>query len=50
MLGFKFFGTATSILAGVETMLMLKKEQIHLWDQFVQNQRECIHHLFGLIA
>jgi transposase-like protein len=32
MLGFKSFGTATSILAGVEVMHMIKKEQIDLRD------------------
>ena len=32
MLGFKSFRTATSILAGVEAMHMMKKEQIDLRD------------------
>jgi len=50
MLGFKSFGTATSILAGVEVMHMIKKEQIDLRDQSVQNQKEFIHQLFGLTA
>ncbi|MGN7198023.1 IS6-like element ISBwe3 family transposase [Bacillus mycoides] len=50
MLGFKSFGTATSILAGVEAMHMIKKEQIDLRDQSVQNQKEFIHQLFGLTA
>jgi transposase, IS6 family len=50
MLGFKSFGTATSILAGVEAMHMIKKEQIDLRDQSVQNQKEFIHRLFGLTA
>ncbi len=50
MLGFKSFGTATSILAGVEAMHMIKKEQIDLRNQSVQNHREFIHRLFGLTA
>ena len=50
MLGFKCFDTATSILSGVEAMHMMKKEQIDLRDQSVQNQKEFIHHLFGLTA
>lgn len=48
MLGFKSFDTATSILSGVEAMHMIKKEQIDLRDQSVQNQIEFIHQLFGL--
>jgi transposase, IS6 family len=43
MLGFKSFDTATSILSGVEAMHMIKKEQINLQDQSVQNQKEFIH-------
>ncbi|MGX5390187.1 DDE-type integrase/transposase/recombinase, partial [Bacillus thuringiensis] len=50
MLGFKSFRTATCILAGVETMHMIKKEQIDLRDQSVQNQKQFIHQLFGLTA
>ncbi|MED0993354.1 IS6 family transposase [Bacillus nitratireducens] len=50
MLGFKSFRTATSILAGVEAMHMMKKEQIDLRDQSVQNQKEFIHQIFGLTA
>ena len=48
MLGFKCFDTATSILSGVEAMHMIKKEQIALRNQSVQNQKEFIHQLFGL--
>ncbi|EJQ96254.1 DDE-type integrase/transposase/recombinase, partial [Bacillus cereus] len=48
MLGFKCFDTATSILSGVEAMHMIKKEQLDLRDQSVQNQKEFIHQLFGL--
>ncbi|MGH0498948.1 IS6 family transposase [Bacillus wiedmannii] len=43
MLGFKCFDTATSILSGVEAMHMIKKEQIDLRDQSVQNQKKFIH-------
>ncbi|OSX99814.1 hypothetical protein S2E19_04603 [Bacillus mycoides] len=50
MLGFKCFDTATSILSGVESMHMIKKEQLDLRDQSVQNQKEFIHQLFGLAA
>ncbi|RAS75599.1 IS6 family transposase [Priestia endophytica] len=50
MLGFKSFDTATSILAGVEAMHMIKKEQIDLRDQSVQNQKEFIDQLFGIAA
>ncbi|WP_131799038.1 DDE-type integrase/transposase/recombinase, partial [Bacillus mycoides] len=50
MLGLKPFKTATSILSGVEAMHMIKKEQIDLRDQSVQNQKEFIHQLFGLTA
>ncbi len=48
MLDLKSFDTATSILSGVEAMHMIKKEQITLWNQSVQNQKEFIHQLFGL--
>ncbi|CAI8823653.1 hypothetical protein EMIT019CA3_270024 [Bacillus pseudomycoides] len=50
MLGFKSFCTATSILAGVEVMHMIKKEQIDLRDPSVQNQKEFIHRLFRFTA
>lgn len=50
MLGFKSYKTATSILSGVEAMHIIKKGQIDLQNQFVQNQKECIHRVFGLIA
>ncbi|MFD6509216.1 IS6 family transposase [Bacillus sp. NPDC060175] len=48
MLGFKSFDTATTILSGVEAMHMIKKEQVDLWDQSVQKQKEFIHQLFEL--
>jgi transposase, IS6 family len=50
MLGFKSFDTATSILSGVEAMHMIKKEQVDLRNQSVQNQKEFIHQLFRLAA
>ena len=50
MLGLKSFRTATFILAGVEAMHMIIKEQIDLRDQSVQNQKQFIHQLFGLTA
>ncbi|PGM80750.1 IS6 family transposase, partial [Bacillus cereus] len=48
--GFKCFDTATSILSGEEDLHMIKKEQLDLRDQSVQNQKEFIHQLFGLAA
>lgn len=48
MLGLKCFDTAISILSGVEPMHMIKKEQLDLRDQSVQNQKEFIHQLFEL--
>jgi transposase-like protein len=50
MLGFKSFDTAISILSGVEAMHMIKKEQIDLQDQSIQNQIQFINNLFGLAA
>ncbi|SCV23915.1 Uncharacterized protein BCRIVMBC845_06513 [Bacillus cereus] len=50
MLGFQCFDTVTSILFGVEAMHMIKKEQIDLRDQSVQNEKEFFHQLFGLTA
>ncbi len=50
MLGFKYCDTATSILSGVESMHMMKKEQVDLRDQSGQNQKEFIHKLFELAA
>ncbi|PFA20175.1 IS6 family transposase [Bacillus cereus] len=50
MLGLKSFRTATYILSGIEAMHMIKKEQVDLRDQSVQNQKEFIQQLFGLAA
>ncbi|HHK5599315.1 TPA: IS6 family transposase [Bacillus tropicus] len=50
MLGFKSYKTSASILSGVEAMHMVKKEQIDLQDQSVQNHNIFINQLFGLTA
>ncbi|MED1565755.1 IS6 family transposase [Bacillus paramycoides] len=50
MLGFKSYKTSASILSGVEAMYTVKKEQIDLQDQSVQNQNIFINQLFGLNA
>ncbi|EOP44803.1 IS6 family transposase [Bacillus cereus] len=50
MLGFKSYKTLASILSGVEAMHMVKKEQIDLRNQSVQNQNIFINRLFGLTA
>ena len=50
MLGFKSYQTVVSILRGVEAMYMIKKEQIDIQNQSVQNQNYFIHQLFGLTA
>ncbi|OSX92311.1 hypothetical protein BTJ45_02278 [Bacillus mycoides] len=50
MLEFKSYKTSASILSGVEAMHMLKKEQIDLQDQSVQNRNIFMNRLFGLTA
>ncbi|MGY3419407.1 IS6 family transposase [Bacillus mycoides] len=50
MLGFKSYKTSAAILSGVEAMHMLKKEQIDLQDQSVQNRNIFMSRLFGLTA
>ncbi len=50
MLEFKTYKTSASILSGVEAMHMVKKEQIDLLNQSVQNQNIFINPLFGLNA
>ncbi|MES5896609.1 IS6 family transposase [Bacillus cereus group sp. RP43] len=50
MLGLKSFQTAKKMIAGIEAMHMVKKGQIDLGDQSVQNQNTCINQLFGLVA
>ncbi|PGA90025.1 IS6 family transposase [Bacillus toyonensis] len=48
MLSLQSFCTAKKMIAGLEAMYMIKKGQIHLQDQSVQNQNIFINHLFGL--
>nr|WP_269731185.1 DDE-type integrase/transposase/recombinase [Bacillus cereus] len=43
MWGFNSYKTATSILSGVGAMHMIKKGQIDLQNQSVQNQKEFLH-------
>jgi IS6 family transposase len=50
MLGLKSFHTAKNILSGVEAMHIIKKGQLLLQENPVQNQVNCIHQLFGLTA
>jgi transposase-like protein len=50
MLGLKSLRTAKRIIAGIEAMHMIKKGQTIQREKSVQNQKEFIHHLFGLVA
>lgn len=50
MLGLKSLRTAKRIIAGIEAMHMIKKEQTLQGRKSVQNQKEFIHQLFGLAA
>ncbi|MFD6509936.1 IS6 family transposase [Bacillus sp. NPDC060175] len=50
MLGFKSYSTVISILSGIEAMHMIKKRQINLENQSVQNQKKFIHQVFDLIV
>ncbi|MBJ8118598.1 DDE-type integrase/transposase/recombinase [Bacillus cereus] len=50
MLGFKSFKTATSILIVMEAMNMIKKGQIHLRHQSIQNQKEFIYQVFNFMT
>ena len=50
MLGLKSLRTAKRIIAGIEAMHMIKKGQLIQGDKSVQNQKEFIHQLFGLVA
>ncbi|MEC1903545.1 IS6 family transposase, partial [Bacillus atrophaeus] len=49
MLGLKSLRTAKRIIAGIEAMHMIKKGQTLQREKSVQNQKEFIHQLFGLI-
>ena len=51
MLGLKSFKQQLeTIISGIEAMHMIKKEQINLRDQSIQNQNIFIHQLFGITA
>lgn len=50
MLGLKSLQTAKRIIAGIEAMHMIKKGQTLQREKSVQNQKEFIHQLFGLVA
>ncbi|WP_460136445.1 IS6 family transposase, partial [Priestia megaterium] len=50
MLGLKSFHSAKSVISGIEAMHMIKKGQLVLRDESVQNQKEFIHKLFGLAS
>ncbi|OUB60707.1 IS6 family transposase, partial [Bacillus thuringiensis] len=50
MLGLKSMQTAVKMIAGIEAMHMVKKGQLKLRAQSVQNQNRCIHQLFGVTA
>ena len=39
MLGFKYFYTAVSIFSRIETVHMIKKEQLNLRDQPIKNDQ-----------
>jgi transposase, IS6 family len=50
MLGLKSLRTAKRIIAGIEAIHMIKKGQTFQREKSVQNQKEFIHQLFGLVA
>ncbi|MEC2399408.1 DDE-type integrase/transposase/recombinase, partial [Bacillus atrophaeus] len=50
MLGLKSLRTAKRIIAGIAAMHMIKKGQTLQREKSVQNQKEFIHQLFGLIT
>lgn len=50
MLGLKSLRTAKRIIAGIEAMHMIKKGQTLQRENSVQNQKEFIHQLFGIVA
>jgi transposase, IS6 family len=50
MLGLKSLRTAKRIISGIEAMHMIKKGQTLQRKNSVQNQKEFIHQLFGLVA
>ena len=50
MLGLKSLRTAKQIIAGIEAMHIIKKGQTLQREKSVQNQKEFIHQLFGLVG
>ncbi|TKH16336.1 DDE-type integrase/transposase/recombinase, partial [Bacillus wiedmannii] len=50
MLELKSLQTATKMIAGIETMYMIKKGQTFQGTKSVQKQIQLINHLFGLPA
>ncbi|UOY92330.1 IS6 family transposase [Ectobacillus sp. JY-23] len=50
MLGLKSLRTAKQMIAGIEAMHMIKKGQTLQRGKSVQNQKEFIHQLFGLVT
>ncbi|AZV43200.1 transposase [Peribacillus asahii] len=50
MLGLKSLRTAKRMIAGLEAMHIIKKGQTLQREKSVQNQKEFIHQLFGLVA
>ncbi|KFM95251.1 transposase IS66 family protein [Bacillus clarus] len=50
MLGFQSFQTASTTLAGIEAMHMIKKGQTFQGEKSVRNQIQLINNLFGLTA
>lgn len=50
MLGLKSLQTARKMIAGIEAMHMIKKGQLKLREQSVQNQNICIHQVFDVTA
>ncbi|MFP7737534.1 IS6 family transposase [Priestia aryabhattai] len=50
MLGLKSLRTAKQIITGIEAMHMIKKGQTLQRENSVQNQKEFIHQLFGIVA
>ncbi|WP_042891507.1 IS6 family transposase [Bacillus cereus] len=50
MLGFQSFQTASTTIAGIEAMHMIKKGQTFQGEKSVRNQIQLIHNLFGLTS
>ncbi len=50
LLEFETYGTATSIVRGIEAMHMMKKRQVHQGVKSVQNRKEFIDKLFGIAS